>query len=347
MRIKDSILLLLFLMCSFIFSDTLTVGVSTYEPMVYTDNQGNLIGFDIEFFSKVAEEANLIIKYKQLPLFQDLLEKVELKEIDFAISGISITEEREKRIDFSHPYFRSGLSILIPNDANSSRYNWLKDQIKLYASIILRISPLVLLYALYVLCAGLLIYLWENWGKFDCIYFVNTVISSTGFGDLTPKTKKGKIVAQVLMFSGIGFIFPLLTGTVTSELTAAKLISAINSPEDLKGRKVCVTEGTTSVEAAKEYGAQVVLVKDEFEAVEHLSNGKADAFIYDFPGVSTLAKKNSNLKAVNVTFKKQDYGVAMQQNSPYREKINLAILKRIKKDHDEIYKKYISQEKAH
>lgn len=338
---KNIILIVLGLFVGIQATDTLTVDVASFEPMVYRDSYGTLTGFDIEFFNAVADKADLTFKYNEVELFSDLLARVETEESDIALSGITITDTREERVDFSHPYLKSGLSILIRGEANPNAYQWAKIQLGLYMGIIGKLAPLLLVYILYVITAGFLVYVWENWKKFDCAYFVNTVISSTGFGDLTPKTKKGKVLAQILMFSGIGFIFPMLTGTVTSELTAAKFTSYINSPQDLKNKRVCVIKGTTSVDAVKEYGARIAIVSDKEEALRLIRNHKADAFVYDLPGIATLAKNNDDMQAVGVLFDRQDYGIAMSRGSPYRKRINIAILKVLKEDYEKIYKKYL------
>jgi ABC-type amino acid transport substrate-binding protein len=339
---KCTAALILACICLGIYAkDTLTVDVTQFEPMVIANQDGTLTGFDIEFFDAVAKKAGLVFEYNEVKLFPDLLKRLESEQSDLAISGITITDTREKKVDFSHAYFKSGLSVLIRSDHTGNLWTLIKSNLSLMGSLIKKIFPILIIYAVYLFMAALIIKLWEGWRYFDCTYFVNTVISSTGFGDITPKTKKGKLLAQILMFSGIGLIFPLLTGTVSSELTAAKLKSFISSPEDLKSHTVCVIKGTTSVGSVQALGARTILVKDELEAVELIRGRKADAFVYDLPGVAALAKSNEDMQAVNVLFDKQDYGIAMRQGSPYREPLNIAILKVMKDDYAEIYEKYL------
>ena len=50
----------------------------------------------------------------------DQLAAVQVGSADLAMAGISITSEREAVVDFSHPYFNSGLQIMVSTQANRS-----------------------------------------------------------------------------------------------------------------------------------------------------------------------------------------------------------------------------------
>ena len=50
----------------------------------------------------------------------DKLKKLMEMRIDIAIGGISIIEERERKIDFTHPYFHTGLGILVQKRSSLS-----------------------------------------------------------------------------------------------------------------------------------------------------------------------------------------------------------------------------------
>jgi glutamine transport system substrate-binding protein len=50
--------------------------------------------------------------------FNGIIPALQTGNVDIAIAGITITEEREKIVDFSDPYYDSGLRILVRNDNN-------------------------------------------------------------------------------------------------------------------------------------------------------------------------------------------------------------------------------------
>jgi len=77
---------------------------------------GQLIGFDIELSSRFA--AYLGREYVPVPLqFGSLIASVSTNKIDIITASMYITEERNKAIDFSDPYFECGSSLIARKDA--------------------------------------------------------------------------------------------------------------------------------------------------------------------------------------------------------------------------------------
>jgi len=75
--------------------------------------QGNTYtGFDIDLWAAIAKELNL--KYKLQPMdFNGIIPGLQTRNIDVALAGITIRDDRKKVIDFSDPYYESGLAILV------------------------------------------------------------------------------------------------------------------------------------------------------------------------------------------------------------------------------------------
>lgn len=80
--------------------------------------QGNTYtGFDVDLWAAIAKELNL--KYKLQPMdFNGIIPGLQTKNIDAALAGITIRDDRKKVIDFSDPYYESGLAILV-SDKNT------------------------------------------------------------------------------------------------------------------------------------------------------------------------------------------------------------------------------------
>ena len=72
---------------------------------------GRLIGFDIELAQRFAAYGGMEFIPVDLP-FGSLLASVSTKKIDIITSSLMITDERKKQIDFSDPYYESGVSII-------------------------------------------------------------------------------------------------------------------------------------------------------------------------------------------------------------------------------------------
>ncbi|HEY9770139.1 MAG TPA: ABC transporter permease subunit [Coleofasciculaceae cyanobacterium] len=75
-------------------------------------NGKGFTGFDIDLFKAIGEEAGLEIQFQSMP-FYGLIPALQAKNIDAAISGMTITAERAQTVDFGRPYFQSGLAIAV------------------------------------------------------------------------------------------------------------------------------------------------------------------------------------------------------------------------------------------
>ena len=100
---------------------------ATYAPMEYMDEKGEIVGIDIDIVKAVAEAAGFEVEFKNYgwePLFPALTGG----EIDFAVSSITITDERKESFDFSDPYFVANQLILVPEDSTVASFEDLKDK---------------------------------------------------------------------------------------------------------------------------------------------------------------------------------------------------------------------------
>ena len=100
---------------------------ATYAPMEYMDEKGNIVGIDIDIVNAVAEAAGFEVEYKNYG-WEPLFPALENGEIDFAVSSITIDEDRKKTYDFSDPYFIANQLILVQENSDVASFNELKDK---------------------------------------------------------------------------------------------------------------------------------------------------------------------------------------------------------------------------
>jgi len=91
----------------------LTVDIEITAPCVMREN-GRYTGFDIELWEEIAKESGLAFAYRETDM-KGIFEDLVGGQADVAFSCITITEEREKAVDFSHHYLDSGLRIMVLN----------------------------------------------------------------------------------------------------------------------------------------------------------------------------------------------------------------------------------------
>ena len=100
---------------------------ATYAPMEYMDESGEIVGIDIDIVNAIAEAAGVEVEYKNYG-WEPLFPAVKSGEVDFAVSSITITEDRQKEFDFTGPYFRANQLILVPEDSDVTKFEDLKDK---------------------------------------------------------------------------------------------------------------------------------------------------------------------------------------------------------------------------
>ena len=84
---------------------------SSYKPFSYTDADGKLIGYEIELVDALCAQ----MKAECEVISQDwdgLIPGLNAQKFDAAIAGMSITPERTEVVDFSDPYFHSGIILI-------------------------------------------------------------------------------------------------------------------------------------------------------------------------------------------------------------------------------------------
>ncbi len=86
-----------------------------FPPFESITAEGDFEGFDIDLFRAIGEKAGKTIEFENLP-FDSLIPALQGGSIDAAISGMTITEERQATVDFSDPYFKAGLAIAVAED---------------------------------------------------------------------------------------------------------------------------------------------------------------------------------------------------------------------------------------
>lgn len=94
---------------------TLIVGTSAdYEPFEFKDKDGKIIGMDMDIINELAKRKGYKVTVKDIP-FDNLLDKMNQKEVDIVIASMSATPEREKIAKFSDAYYSAKTLLVYKN----------------------------------------------------------------------------------------------------------------------------------------------------------------------------------------------------------------------------------------
>ncbi|WP_339802969.1 transporter substrate-binding domain-containing protein [uncultured Marinobacter sp.] len=90
----------------------------SFVPFEMMDQEtGEMIGFDMDIIAEVAKRAGFEYELNTMD-FNGIIPALQTGNVDIAIAGITITRERAEIVDFSDPYYDSGLRILVRQDNN-------------------------------------------------------------------------------------------------------------------------------------------------------------------------------------------------------------------------------------
>jgi ABC-type amino acid transport substrate-binding protein len=305
------------------------------EPFSFTQS-AKLAGFSIDLWEAVAKEAGFQSEIRQVQTVPQMLDALKAREADVAIAAISITAERHAFMDFSQPYYDSGLQILVATNAQRSGsltanlartfFNWTTFKvIAVLTLVMLIISHLVWWFErrrnaeMYP----------ESYraGVWESFWWTNSMLLSGGCEAKGPMGVPARLLAILWMVASIVLV-AYFTAAVTTEMTVKSLAGDISGPGDLPGLKVGTIAGSTAETWLTKNKVKLASYPDVPSAIAALNSGELKAVVYDAPVLRYyLSKKTgTRLRLVGPTFERQSYGIGLQQESPLRLPINRALL---------------------
>lgn len=329
--------------------ERLQVVIKPLKPFVMFQGERNE-GFSIDLWVALASQLGKPYQFQRVDSVKTQLAAVESGDADVAITGISITSEREARIDFSLPYFDAGLQILTRADAGTEGMSVLDVVGQFFSPTLLRVMALM---ALTIFVTANLIWLIERRrnsedfprpylrGLWEGLWWSVSTLSS-GSGEVNPRSVLGRIIAVIWMFAAI-FIIAQFTAVMTTNLTMKNLRGSIASVDDLPGKRVATVDGSTASRHLTERGIAHQRVKLIEDAYALLSEGQVQAVVYDAPVLRYYVNTGGHdtFKLVGPVFNSEKYGIALPTGSPLREEINRALLRLIEDGtYDDIYTRW-------
>ena len=88
---------------------------TTFAPFEFQDETGAFVGVDVDILSAIAENQGFAYEIQHLG-FSAAVTALESSQADAVIAGMSITDERLEKYDFSNPYYDSGVVMALAGD---------------------------------------------------------------------------------------------------------------------------------------------------------------------------------------------------------------------------------------
>ena len=339
--------------------ETLIVGTRQVPPFAMLNEEDQWEGISIDLLREVKAELEELsgheikLQFKTQTL-TEMLDAVSKSEVDIVAAALTMNYEREKKMDFTHPFHTSGLGIAVGANQRGSSWQGIADAV--LSKTFLRIVA-GLFFAM--LASSIAIYLFERnanpehfehgWirGVAAGMWWAAVTLTTVGYGDKVPKSLGGRLIALVWMFAGL-FIIAGFTAAVTSALTLTELRTKVNGPNDLSRVKVATVEGSTSADYLRSRHIAFVTHPDVDTALNSLVANESSAVVYDAPILryQVYQKYTGEVVVLKNTFERQNYAFALPTNSQLREPVNQVLLRKTSgASWDEILATYFGEPK--
>ena len=344
----------LFLCCLLFFTgvssaETMRVGIKPVPPFAIFDKERGWSGISVELWQNISTPLGWKSEWVVMNTPRELVDGLTEGSIDIAVGALSMTPEREAVMDFSHAFYSTGLAIAAP--VQNGGFISLLSQL-MSPAFLSAVSILIFV----LLGVGALLWLVErkrNPDQFggslvkgigNGFWWSAVTMTTVGYGDKSPITASGRILATIWMFVSVITISGF-TAAIASSFTLDQLTSTINDESDLGRVRTLAVAGTTGELYLQKNGIRHLTVATPSAGLTLLREGKADALVHDESLLRYLLKDSeSDVELLPKMLERQDYAFGLKPDFIHRETFNRALLTQTRTQQwVEIQNRYLGQ----
>ena len=215
---------------------------------------------------------------------EDILHGLERKDYDAAIGAITITPARLARVDFSYPTHRSGAAVAVRQNTGPMA------ALASYGSVLSELALLIALTFVLLIVTGVAMWIAERPMRShnhelvvdslrDGVYWAVVTMTTVGYGDKTPKTTAGRLIAVLWMLASVALV-SILSTSIVSRMTAERVVGGLRVTEaDLAGKRLAAVTHSSGAEYLDERHLRYAPFDELAAALTALSRGDVDAVV--------------------------------------------------------------------
>src|SRR3984957_11859405 len=312
----------------------LKVAVYDVPPYSHVEPDGSIDGLSADLWRRAAE--SLGRKYHLVPVAQmeEILKGLEQKDYDAAIGAITITPARLARVDFSYPAHRSGVAVAVRENTGPMA------ALTSYRSVLGELTPLVALTFALLIVMGVAMWLAERPMRphghesvvdtlRDGIYWAVVTMTTVGYGDKTPKTTAGRVIAVVWMLASVALV-SILSTPIVSRMTAERVVGGLRPTEaDLVGKRLAAVAHSSGAEYLDERHLRYASFDDLAAAVTALGRGQADAVVNSIGALQYLVSSTrfkNTIRPPQAVLEPAYMAIALPLGSPLKKPLDQALV---------------------
>lgn len=299
----------------------------------------------MDLLAEVSKNLDWTYSINRVENFSEMLSAVENGTADAAIANISITASREAVLDFTQPIFEAGLQIMTPSDPNTG---------SIWSILFSKDLVLAILGAFALLLGGGML-MWHlerrhqeyfnlsaREAMFPAFWWALNLIVNGGFEERQPRTPLGRLFGVCLVISSLFFV-SVFVARITAAMTVDAIQANVADINDLYGKSVGTIAGSTASDFLDKRDIKFFGYTDINLLIEAFEAGEIGAVVFDAPILAYYvnAQKDNKARLVGKVFLAENYGIALQSNSPLSEQINQSLLE-LREDgtYDRVYRKW-------
>ncbi|PZX18826.1 ligand-gated ion channel [Palleronia aestuarii] len=329
----------------------LIIATREAPPFAFRGPDGAWTGISIDLLRVMADELDFTYALEEAEL-AEMIAGVGDGRYDASIAALSITPEREEVVDFTHPFYSTGLGIAVDTGSSGGWFRVLRNIFTWqFGAVLAGLSAVLLL-------AGAAIWAFERRGNNeefrrepvrglgDGFWWAAVTMTTVGYGDKSPRTLGGRIVGLIWMFTAM-IIVASFTAAIAAALTVGQLGGRVADASDLASSRVGVVEGSSGAEEMQVRRISTRPYPSTGDGLAALANGELDAFVHDRPLLQFLMEEDfqGRVRVLPEPIGRQDYGIALPEGSELREPMNRALLAYVRsEDWGDVVARYIGSD---